>query len=100
MRKQPIKKKIKLGMTGSRNRISEKALETLRKFLDTYEIVDESDTIIAFPASAEEVIRSGTWATIRYARKTKTPLHIILPDGNFLTKKKNPNKITYFFAKN
>ena len=45
-------------------------------------IVDSADTMIATPAQTTEVKRgSGTWQAIRYARKTKTPLHIIWPNG-------------------
>ncbi len=43
-------------------------------------IVQLSDCMIATP-SGPEVLRSGTWATIRYARKMKRPLCIILPSG-------------------
>ena len=32
-------------------------------------IVRECDVLIAAPATPNEVLRSGTWATIRYARK-------------------------------
>ena len=46
-------------------------------------IVDDADRMIACPSSAEEQFRSlGTWATIRYARKTKTSLTIVWPDGS------------------
>jgi hypothetical protein len=45
-------------------------------------IVDEIDVLIAVPKDAEEQLRSGTWATVRYARKRKTVLIIrINPDG-------------------
>ena len=45
-------------------------------------IVDSADTMIAAPAQTTEVKRgSGTWQAIRYARKTKTPLDIIWPNG-------------------
>jgi hypothetical protein len=61
-------------------------------------IVDESDRVIACPKNYTEMyyliihklnrgeekeimIGSGTWATIRYARKKKKPLTIIFPDG-------------------
>jgi len=45
------------------------------------EIVDECDVLWAFPKLREEELRSGTWATIRYARKKKKPIIIIYPDG-------------------
>lgn len=41
-------------------------------------IVDSVDGMLAGPRTVEEELRSGTWATVRYARKTETPL-IILP---------------------
>lgn len=44
-------------------------------------IVSQSDMLIACPKEYEEVKRSGTWATIRYARKKGIPIHIIFPDG-------------------
>ena len=47
-----------------------------------HNIVDASDILIAFPPSKEEVLRSGTWSTIRYARKNKKTIYIIFPDGS------------------
>lgn len=44
-------------------------------------IVDSSDLMLACPAEAGEVLRSGTWATVRYARKVGKPLWLVLPDG-------------------
>lgn len=43
-------------------------------------IVDASDLLIAAPKGPEH-LRSGTWATVRYARKTKTPILLVHPDG-------------------
>ena len=45
-------------------------------------IVSETDKLIATPSSRHEQLRSGTWATIRYARKLNRPIHIIFPNGN------------------
>ena len=44
-----------------------------------HDIVDESDIMIATPQSKEEVLRSGTWATVRYARKIDKPLIVMEP---------------------
>lgn len=39
-------------------------------YLDrNHNIVDECDELIATPKQEDEVLRSGTWATIRYAKK-------------------------------
>lgn len=45
------------------------------------DIVDETDELWAAP-SGPEVLRSGTWATIRYARKKGKPIVIFWPDGS------------------
>lgn len=44
-------------------------------------IVRASDVLIAFPGTMHEVLRSGTWSTIRNARKLKKIVYIIYPDG-------------------
>ncbi len=46
------------------------------------EMVDACDVLIATPKGLEEELRSGTWATIRYAKKTHTNIVIIYPPGN------------------
>jgi hypothetical protein len=54
---------------------------TPRPFLDrNKDIVDESSVLLACPAGPEE-LRSGTWATCRYARKVGRPIVIIWPSG-------------------
>lgn len=45
------------------------------------DIVNESDFLIATPKEYEEVLRSGTWATIRCARKQQRPIYIVYPNG-------------------
>jgi hypothetical protein len=44
-------------------------------------IVNETDMLIAFPATKDEIIRSGTWSTIRYAKRMNTKVLIIFLDG-------------------
>ncbi len=46
-----------------------------------HDIVDATDMLIATPKSDQEELRSGTWATIRYARKLKRAIYIIQPNG-------------------
>ncbi len=45
------------------------------------DIVDESDWVIFTPGTFSEILRSGTWATIRYARKKNKAGFIVWPDG-------------------
>lgn len=42
-------------------------------------IVDDCDVLLACPKKMEEELRSGTWATIRYARKIGKPVEIFWP---------------------
>lgn len=44
-----------------------------------HDIVDNTDMLIACPKTAEEEMRSGTWATVRYARKIGRSILIINP---------------------
>lgn len=53
-----------------------------------HNIVDACDMLLATP-SGEEVLRSGTWATVRYARKRGKPVKIVYPDGS-LTHENSP----------
>ena len=41
-------------------------------------IVDSTDCLIATPHSNTEILRSGTWATVRYAIKSHKPVKLIL----------------------
>lgn len=45
------------------------------------DIVDACKKIIAVPYGKKELVRSGTWATVRYARKENKSILIIYPDG-------------------
>lgn len=46
------------------------------------DIVDTSDILIATPRFMYEELRSGTWATVRYAEKKNKPIVIIWPNGD------------------
>ena len=46
------------------------------------DIVDSCDRLLAAPNTREEKARSGTWSTIRYARRCKRALFIFWPDGS------------------
>jgi len=39
--------------------------------------------LIATPKEYEEVVRSGTWSTIRRAKKLKREIYIVFPDGSY-----------------
>lgn len=58
----------------------------MKPYLDrNHDIVDSSDYLIATPKENEEVLRSGTWATIRYASKKDVTTFIIYREnGNDL----------------
>ena len=45
-------------------------------------IVDETEILIAAPRNPVEKLRSGTWSTIRYARKKSRKVIIVRPDGS------------------
>jgi len=44
-------------------------------------IVDNVELLIAAPGEARIIMRSGTWATVRYARSIKRECVIVLPNG-------------------
>lgn len=45
-------------------------------------IVNHSSLLLAFPATTHQIAHSGTWSTIRYAKKQSKPVLIISPDGD------------------
>jgi len=50
-----------------------------------HNIVDATDLLVVCPSDVES-LRSGTWATVRYARGVKRPHILIWPDGNIVSK--------------
>lgn len=55
-------------------------------------IVNETHLLIATPFTTEEQLRSGTWSTVRYARKLNRPICIIQPTGNMVLHNHEPIK--------
>ncbi len=51
-------------------------------------IARSCDYLVAAPATTEEVVRSGTWMTVRRARKFGKPIIILLPDGGVREEKR------------
>lgn len=47
------------------------------------DIVTESEALIAAPKEFDEQLRSGTWATIREAKRQQKVATIIYPDGTY-----------------
>lgn len=45
------------------------------------DIVDQTDILIAVPEGFNELVRSGTWYTVRYARKCSKNVYIIFMNG-------------------
>lgn len=51
------------------------------------DIVDSTCRLIAAPATMDEELRSGTWYTVRFARKLGRLIIIVLPDGSVKVEK-------------
>ena len=47
------------------------------------DIVNATEILIACPKTQHEELRSGTWATVRYARKQGGVVVILWPDGKY-----------------
>lgn len=45
-------------------------------------IAKACELLLAAPGEPDEQLRSGTWATVRYARRLRRPVTIVLPDGS------------------
>jgi hypothetical protein len=46
-----------------------------------HDFIDRSTLLLAVPNGNKEILRSGTWATVRYARKKRIEIRILYPDG-------------------
>lgn len=58
---------------------ADRILTPKRPLVRNRDIVEAVDWLIAAPATLHEVLRSGTWATIRYARKIEKQVRILKP---------------------
>lgn len=62
----------------------DEAREPLPYLVRDKNIVTETELLLACPADFIEIVRSGTWTTVRYAREQLKPIIIIRPDGSTL----------------
>lgn len=71
------------------------AVETVLKPRDyrlrNQDIVMACSTLIATPRESFETVRSGTWSTVRFARKMNRTILIIYPDGKMITQHPTTN---------
>lgn len=47
-------------------------------------IVSDTDALVATPETDTEVTRSGTWSTVRHARRVRSPVILVLPNGKIV----------------
>jgi hypothetical protein len=76
----PPSNQSKRAFCAARNKVMHKKKPYLDRDRD---VVDQSNVLIATPKEKTEQRRSGTWYTIRYAKKRGKPIFIIYPDGSF-----------------
>lgn len=55
-------------------------------------IVKSCDILIAAPNTPYEILRSGTWTTVRYARKLHKKIIVVNPDGQSCTELCSPSQ--------
>lgn len=58
-------------------------VESAKGYLErNKDIVNSSILLIAAPGGTKELVRSGTWSTVRYARKWGVGVVLVYPNGN------------------
>jgi len=63
-------------------KVADVILKSKDYLVRNHDIVDACQTMIAAPKEKVEILRSGTWATVRYARKKNRRLFLIYPNGH------------------
>lgn len=58
------------------------------------DIVNTTTFMVATPRSYKEVVRSGTWSTVRYAVKQGKMVYVVYPDGKVVERTQNPELST------
>lgn len=58
-------------------------------------IIGAADRLLACPATPDEVLRSGTWSTIRYARQAGKSVTLVLPDGTVREEPARPTPVPF-----
>jgi hypothetical protein len=58
-------------------RVCDEYKDPLPYLVRDHKIVDISEFMFGAPLTDDEIVRSGTWATIRYARKQNKPLLLL-----------------------
>ena len=61
---------------------ADKEREAKPYLLRNQDIVDETDMLMAAPQTKEEQKKSGTWSTVRYARKKQKPLVLVFGEDD------------------
>lgn len=61
---------------------AEQIAEPIAPLVRNHKIVDDCALLIACPKGMSEELRSGTWATIRYARKIGKEVIIVWPEDS------------------
>ena len=74
----PLRDKLRAHKSGCEIREPKAYLDRNR------DIADETDVVVATPSTFQEALHSGTWSTVRHARKTNKPVVIIFPNGSTL----------------
>jgi len=63
------------------NLVADISCEPLDYLARDRHIAESSEVLVATPSGFFEEVRSGTWTTVRYARKLRRHIFLVFPDG-------------------